>query len=92
MDTLGTKILVLSEMSSVFQGKNNMYLYRVGTQSTILINQVSLFERCPLREVPLYLGHTYYLCCCSSIYMHTVIHILMRFSAVLCDDIFSCVV
>ena len=31
-----------------------MYLYKVGTQSSVLVNQVSLFERCPLGEVPLY--------------------------------------
>ena len=34
-----------------------MYLYKVVTQSSVLINQVSLFQRCPLREVPLYI-HT----------------------------------
>ena len=42
-----------------------MYLYKVGTQSSVLIKQgvliseVSLFQRCPLREVPLYIfaGH-----------------------------------
>ena len=28
-----------------------MYLCKVGTQSSVLINQVSLFQRCPLREV-----------------------------------------
>ena len=26
-----------------------MYLYKVGTQSSVLINQVSLFQGCPLR-------------------------------------------
>ena len=31
-----------------------MYLYKVGTQASVLINQVSLFQGCPLREVPLY--------------------------------------
>ena len=31
-----------------------MYLIcKVGTQSSVLINKVSLFQRCPLREVPL---------------------------------------
>ena len=40
MDTLGTKITVLiSEVS--------------WTKSSVLINEVSLFQRCPLREVPL---------------------------------------
>ena len=32
-----------------------MYLYKVGTQSSVLINQMSLFQECPVREVPLYL-------------------------------------
>ena len=31
-----------------------MYLYKVGTHSSVLINQMSLFQRCPLRDVPLY--------------------------------------
>ena len=30
-----------------------MYLYEVGTQSSVLINELSLFQRCPLQEVPL---------------------------------------
>ena len=29
-------------------------IYIVGTQSSVLINEVSLFQRCPLRGVPLY--------------------------------------
>ena len=53
MDTRGTKICVLISEVSLFQGEN-MYLYKVGTWSSVLINQVSLFQRCPLREVPLY--------------------------------------
>ena len=52
MDTLGTKIIVLvSEVS--FQGEKNTYLYKDGTQFSVLINQVSLLQRCPLREVML---------------------------------------
>ena len=31
-----------------------MYSYKAGTQSSVLIKQMSLFQRCPLREVPLY--------------------------------------
>ena len=54
MDTIGTKIIVQISEVSLFQGENNMYLYEVRTQSSILINQVSLFQKCPLREVPLY--------------------------------------
>ena len=50
MDTIGTKIF--GEVS-LFQGENTMYLYKVVTQSSVLINQVSLFQGGPLREVPL---------------------------------------
>lgn len=32
---------------SLCQGENSMYLCKLGTQSSILINQVSLFQRCP---------------------------------------------
>ena len=31
-DTLGTKIFVLISEVSLFQGENNMYLYKVGTR------------------------------------------------------------
>ena len=31
-----------------------MCLYKVGTQSSVLINEGFLFQRCPLREVPLH--------------------------------------
>ena len=58
-DTLGTKIIVLISEVSLFEGENKMYLYKVGTQSSVLINQVSLFPRCPLREVPLYQSHSH---------------------------------
>ena len=39
MDTLGTQIIVLISEVSFFQGQNNMYLYKVGTHSSILIKQ-----------------------------------------------------
>ena len=39
MDSLGTKILVLISEVSLFQGQNGMYLYEVGTWSSVLINQ-----------------------------------------------------
>ena len=42
MDTLGTKIIVLISEVSLFEGENNMYLYKVGTQSSVLINEGSL--------------------------------------------------
>ena len=53
MDTFGTKIIVLISEVSLFQGENNVYIYEVGTQSNVLINQgvliseVSSFQRCP---------------------------------------------
>ena len=53
-DTLGIKIIVLISEVSLFQGEKDLYLYKVGTQPGVLINQLSLFQRCPLREVPLY--------------------------------------
>ena len=55
-DTLGTKIIILISEVSFFQGENNMYLYKVGIQSSVLIKQdVLKSQRCPLREVPLYM-------------------------------------
>ena len=50
MDTIGTKIFVLINEVSLFQGENNTYLYKVETRSGILF----LFQGCPLREVPLH--------------------------------------
>ena len=41
------------EVSS-FQGENITYLYEVGTWSSVLIREVSSFQGCPLRGVPLY--------------------------------------
>ena len=52
MDTTWTKIIVLiSEVSE----ENNVCSYEVGTRSSVLINQVYLFQRCPVSGVPLYL-------------------------------------
>ena len=45
MDTLGTKIIVLIGEVSLFLGENSMYLYKVGTQSNVLINQEFLYFR-----------------------------------------------
>ena len=42
-DTLWT---VLFSEVPLFQGENNI-LYKVGTRSSVLINQVSLFSGCP---------------------------------------------
>ena len=39
----------------LIQGANNTYLYEVGTWSSVLIREVSLFQGCPLRGVPLYM-------------------------------------
>ena len=35
----GTKIIVLTSEVYLFQGENNMYLHKVGTHSSVLINQ-----------------------------------------------------
>ena len=52
MNTIVIKTIVLISEVSLFQGKNNMYSYKVGIQSSVLVN---LFQRCPpLREVSLY--------------------------------------
>ena len=50
-DNLGTKNLSWLVRCPYFRGR---ILYKVGTWSSVLINQVSLFQGCPLREVPLY--------------------------------------
>ena len=49
-DCSGTSLIwtPLISQVSLFQGENDIYLYKVGTQSSVLINQVSLFQRCPL--------------------------------------------
>ena len=57
MDTLGTKIIVLISEVSLFQGENNMYLYKVGTQSSVLIKQGILIS-----EVSFKRGSTVYIC------------------------------
>ena len=49
MDTLGTKIItVLISEVSLFQGKNNVYLYKAGTWSSVLINHVPISGGCIL--------------------------------------------
>ena len=50
MDTLGTKIIVLIGQVCLFQGENSMHL----RTSSVLINQVSIFQGGPLRKVSLY--------------------------------------
>ena len=52
---LGPVYIVIMSEVSLFE--NNMYFYRVGTQSSVLINQVTLFQRCPLRENKLFLSN-----------------------------------
>ena len=42
MDTIGTKLIVLISEVSLFQGDNN--LYKVGTQSSVIVSEV-FFER-----------------------------------------------
>ena len=54
-DTLGTKIIILINEVSFFQGENNMYLYKVGTQSSVLIKQGVLIS-----EVSFKRGSTVY--------------------------------
>ena len=54
---VGTKTIILISEVSLFQGENNMYLYKVGTQSSVLINEGFLFQRCPLRDMICYLGN-----------------------------------
>ena len=52
MDTLGTKTIVLISEVSLFQGENNnMYLYKVWTQSHVVINHASgLISRVPFKR------------------------------------------
>ena len=45
---------VLIRGVSSFQEANNTYLYEVGTWASVLIGEVSSFQGCPLRGVPLY--------------------------------------
>ena len=54
MDSLGTKLIVSINEVSLFQAENNMYLYKVGIQSSVLNNQgVLILEESFLRKVPL---------------------------------------
>ena len=49
MDTLGKIIILISDLS-LFQGENNTYLYKVGTQSSALIKQGVLISAVSLRR------------------------------------------
>ena len=49
-DTLGTQIIVLISEVSFFQGQNNMYLYKVGTHSSILIKQGVLMSEVSFKK------------------------------------------
>ena len=42
---LGPKLIVLISEVSFFQGENNMYLYKVGTQLSVLIKQGVLISQ-----------------------------------------------
>ena len=53
-DAFGPLKCVLIRGVSSFQGANNTYLYEVGTWSSVLTREVSSFQGCPLRGVPLY--------------------------------------
>ena len=44
-DAIGTKTAVLISEVFLFQGKSIMYLYKVGTRSSALINEVSFNRR-----------------------------------------------
>ena len=48
-----TKIIVHISEVFLFQKENNMYLYKVGTRSSVLIKQGILISEVALREVPL---------------------------------------
>ena len=49
-DTLGTQIIVLISEVYFFQGQNNMYLYKVGTHSSILIKQGVLMSEASFKK------------------------------------------
>jgi len=49
-DTLGTKIIVLISKVSLFQGENNMYLYKVGTWPGVPIKQGVLISEVSLKK------------------------------------------
>ena len=52
--TIGTSETVLIREVSLFQGLICAQEYAIGTSETVLIREASSFQRCPLREVPLY--------------------------------------
>ena len=49
-DNLGTQIIVLISEVSFFQVENNMYLYKVGTHSSILIKQGVLMSEVSFKK------------------------------------------
>ena len=49
MDTTGHRGVLISEVDCT----QEVYMYAIGTSETVLIREVSLFQRCLLREVPL---------------------------------------
>ena len=51
---LEPKYLSLLVRCPYFRERIITHLYEVGTRSNVLINQVCLFQGCPLREVQLY--------------------------------------
>ena len=53
MGIFGIKIMSWLVRCPYFRRKI-IIIYKVGTQLSVLINQVSLFQMCPSREVPLY--------------------------------------
>jgi len=54
MGIFGTKIIVLIMRCPYFRGRIIMYLLKLGLSQVSWLTNVSLFQRCPLREVPLY--------------------------------------
>ena len=55
VDTTGPRKCVLIREVSLFQRLICTQKYAIGTSETILSREVSLFESCPLRDVPLYI-------------------------------------
>ena len=49
-DTLETRITVLISEVSLFQGENNMYLYKVGSRPGVLIKQGVLISEVSLNR------------------------------------------
>ena len=68
---LGPKIIILINEVSLFQGENNMYLYKVGTQSSVLIKQGILIS-----EVFFKRGSTVYVVAIAYFHCITVFEVL----------------